>query len=40
VPGVTPAPPPYTQAMRMNSLNTMNGAGPQVGTIVKCMSNS
>ncbi|KYN38372.1 Kin of IRRE-like protein 1 [Trachymyrmex septentrionalis] len=33
VPGVTPAPPPYTQAMRMNSLNTLNGAGPQVGTI-------
>ncbi|XP_043529519.1 irregular chiasm C-roughest protein-like isoform X3 [Frieseomelitta varia] len=29
VPGVTPAPPPYTQAMRMNSLNTLNGAGPQ-----------
>lgn len=40
VPGVTPAPPPYTQAMRMNSLNTLNGAGPQVGTIAKCMSNS
>jgi hypothetical protein len=34
VPGVTPAPPPYTQAMRMNSLNTLNGAGPQVGTMV------
>lgn len=33
VPGVTPAPPPYTQAMRMNSLNTLNGAGPQVSTI-------
>ncbi|XP_074105443.1 irregular chiasm C-roughest protein isoform X2 [Cotesia typhae] len=29
IPGVTPAPPPYTQAMRMNSLNTLNGAGPQ-----------
>lgn len=37
VPGVTPAPPPYTQAMRMNSLNTLNGAGPQVGT--QCMLN-
>lgn len=34
VPGVTPAPPPYTQAMRMNSLNTLNGAGPQVSTMV------
>lgn len=33
VPGVTPAPPPYTQAMRMNSLNTLNGAGPQVSTM-------
>ncbi|CAD6241945.1 GSCOCG00009388001-RA-CDS, partial [Cotesia congregata] len=31
IPGVTPAPPPYTQAMRMNSLNTLNGAGPQFG---------
>ncbi|XP_011300067.1 irregular chiasm C-roughest protein-like [Fopius arisanus] len=29
IPGVTPAPPPYTQAMRMNSLSTLNGAGPQ-----------
>ncbi|XP_066597961.1 irregular chiasm C-roughest protein-like isoform X2 [Prorops nasuta] len=29
IPGVTPAPPPYTQAMRMNSLNALNGAGPQ-----------
>ncbi|XP_015605672.1 irregular chiasm C-roughest protein isoform X2 [Cephus cinctus] len=29
IPGVTPAPPPYTQAMRMNNLNTLNGAGPQ-----------
>lgn len=34
VPGVTPAPPPYTQAMRMNSLNTLNGAGPQVSTMI------
>ena len=31
IPGVTPAPPPYTQAMRMNNLNALNnGAGPQV----------
>ncbi|XP_051171046.1 irregular chiasm C-roughest protein-like isoform X1 [Leptopilina boulardi] len=29
IPGVTPAPPPYTSAMRMNCLNTLNGAGPQ-----------
>ncbi|XP_014206544.1 irregular chiasm C-roughest protein-like [Copidosoma floridanum] len=29
IPGVTPAPPPYTQAMRMNNLNALNGAGPQ-----------
>lgn len=34
IPGVTPAPPPYTQAMRMNSLNTLNGgAGPQVSSM-------
>ncbi|XP_023314515.1 irregular chiasm C-roughest protein-like isoform X2 [Trichogramma pretiosum] len=30
IPAVTPAPPPYTPAMRMNNLNALNGgAGPQ-----------
>ncbi|XP_046433643.1 irregular chiasm C-roughest protein-like [Neodiprion fabricii] len=29
IPGVTPAPPPYTQAMRMSNMNALNGAGPQ-----------